>query len=86
MLFRSYEITFAIHLPVPFVFLQIYVVYIVGSDMRFCAQISLCLLTILIAAKGSGIAQLRTVSKTSECVIFDNFIILIQNTNIDKYF
>ena len=27
--------------------------------MRFCAQITLCLLTILIAAEGSGIAQLR---------------------------
>ena len=27
--------------------------------MRFCAQSTLCLPTILIAAKGSGIAQLR---------------------------
>ena len=27
--------------------------------MRFCAQTTLCLLTILIAAKNRGIAQLR---------------------------
>ena len=29
------------------------------EDMRFCAQTTLCLLMILIAAKDSGIAQLK---------------------------
>ena len=39
--------------------------------MRFCAQTTLCLLTILIAAKGSGIAQL--IYKKREKAVFLTF-------------
>ena len=51
----------SIYRSVPSVFPQIYIVYIVslGSDMIFCIQATLCLLTILIAAKGNRIVQLR---------------------------
>ena len=66
------------HRSVPSVFHKIYIVYIVvWGQTRYFTQTTLCLLTILIAAKGSGIAQLRYI-KNSRSGIFAK--------NIDKYF
>ena len=46
--------------------------------MRFCTQTNLSLLTIFIAAKGSGIAQLRYQKRDNQSGIFAKII--------DKYF
>ena len=56
------------------------VVWALGSDMedmRFCAQTTLCLLMILIAPKGSGIAQLRYHECVKAVHILKNFLINI---------